>query len=84
MQERERSGLPPHIYPPEEWRLVEKAFAPQYLAQMETIFATSNARGVAPGGRCPLPETRPAGARSKSVEIPWSPGTADRHRRCID
>ncbi len=42
MQERERTGLPPHIYPPEEWRLVEKTFAPQYLAQMETIFATSN------------------------------------------
>ena len=42
MQERERTGLPPHIYPPEEWRLVEKAFAPRYVAQMETVFATSN------------------------------------------
>ena len=42
MEEREREGLPRHIYPPEEWRLVEKAFAPQYLGQMETVFATSN------------------------------------------
>ena len=42
MQRRTRTGLPPHIYPPEEWRLVEKAFAPQYVAQMETVFATSN------------------------------------------
>ncbi len=42
MEERERHGLPRHIFPHEEWRLVEKAFAPQYLAQMETIFATSN------------------------------------------
>ncbi len=42
MQKRARKGLPPHIYPPEEWRLVEKTFAPKYVAQMETVFATSN------------------------------------------
>jgi alpha,alpha-trehalose phosphorylase len=42
MEERDREGLPRHIYPPEEWRLVEKAFAPRYVAQMETVFATSN------------------------------------------
>ena len=34
MRERERRGLPPHIYPPEEWRLVEKAFAPQRLRSL--------------------------------------------------
>lgn len=35
--------LPPEfLYPIEEWRLVEKAFAPQFLSQTETIFAVAN------------------------------------------
>jgi alpha,alpha-trehalose phosphorylase len=35
--------LPPElIYPIEEWRLVEKEFAPQFLPQGETIFAVAN------------------------------------------
>ena len=35
--------LPPeHIYPTDEWKIVQKKFAPQYLAQDETVFATGN------------------------------------------
>jgi alpha,alpha-trehalose phosphorylase len=34
--------LPELIYPIEEWRLVEREFAPQYLPQGETIFAVAN------------------------------------------
>ena len=34
--------LPELIYPIEEWRLVETAFAPQFLPQGETIFAVAN------------------------------------------
>src|SRR6516164_1522093 len=34
--------LPELIYPVEEWRLVERTFAPQYLPQGETIFAVAN------------------------------------------
>ena len=34
--------LPELIYPIEEWRLVERTFAPQYLPQGETIFAIAN------------------------------------------
>ncbi len=34
--------LPELIYPIEEWRLVEKTFAPQFLPQGETIFAVAN------------------------------------------
>jgi alpha,alpha-trehalose phosphorylase len=35
--------LPPEfLYPIEEWRLVERAFAPQFLPQAETIFAVAN------------------------------------------
>jgi alpha,alpha-trehalose phosphorylase len=34
--------LPELIYPVEEWRLVERTFAPQYLPQGETIFALAN------------------------------------------
>ena len=33
---------PEFIYPIEEWRLVERAFAPQFLPQGETIFAVAN------------------------------------------
>jgi alpha,alpha-trehalose phosphorylase len=35
--------LPPEfIYPVEEWQLVERTFAPQFLPQGETIFAVAN------------------------------------------
>src|SRR5215468_692277 len=34
--------LPELIYPIEEWRLVERTFAPQFLPQGETIFAIAN------------------------------------------
>ena len=35
--------LPPrHIYPPDEWRLVEKEYYPRRLAQFETLFTTAN------------------------------------------
>src|SRR5215475_8880041 len=34
--------LPELIYPIEEWRLVERTFAPQFLPQGETIFAVAN------------------------------------------
>src|SRR5438046_1627953 len=35
--------LPPDfLYPIEEWRWVERAFAPQFLPQAETIFAVAN------------------------------------------
>ena len=33
---------PPHVYPPDEWRLVEKEYHPARLAQFETLFTTSN------------------------------------------
>src|SRR4051794_7428269 len=36
-------ALPPDfLYPIEEWRWVERAFAPQFLPQAETIFAVAN------------------------------------------
>ena len=35
--------LPPkHIYPLDDWKIIQKKFAPQYLAQDETLFATGN------------------------------------------
>jgi alpha,alpha-trehalose phosphorylase len=34
--------LPTHIYPREEWRLVEKQFNPRLLGQTETLFALAN------------------------------------------
>jgi alpha,alpha-trehalose phosphorylase len=35
--------LPPELlYPIEEWRWVERTFAPQYLAQAETVFTVAN------------------------------------------
>jgi alpha,alpha-trehalose phosphorylase len=42
MIHRERVKYPQYIYPPDEWKMVEKRFYPKYLAQMESIFATSN------------------------------------------
>lgn len=35
--------LPPEfIYPIDDWRLVEKRFAPKFLAESETVFSTAN------------------------------------------
>ncbi len=35
--------LPPEfIFPIEDWRLVERAYVPEYLAQTETMFSTAN------------------------------------------
>ncbi|MBK8979328.1 MAG: glycoside hydrolase family 65 protein [Planctomycetes bacterium] len=35
--------LPPrHIYPPDEWRLVETSYDPRRMAQFETLFSTAN------------------------------------------
>jgi alpha,alpha-trehalose phosphorylase len=42
MLRRAIETLPAHIYPPEEWRLVEKQFYPRLLAQTETLFALAN------------------------------------------
>ena len=39
---RRRITLPVSTYPAEPWRLVEKRFSPRYLAQTESLFATSN------------------------------------------
>ncbi len=42
MLQRELELPPAHIYPPDEWRLVETEFNPDRLAQFETLFTTSN------------------------------------------
>ncbi|MGE5238123.1 MAG: glycoside hydrolase family 65 protein [Chloroflexota bacterium] len=54
MIHRERLTWPEHIYPIEEWRLVEKRFNPGFLGQTETFFALANGylgmRGVCDEG----------------------------------
>jgi len=42
MIHRKRVQYPEYVYPPDEWRMVEKRFYPKFLAQMESIFATGN------------------------------------------
>jgi alpha,alpha-trehalose phosphorylase len=42
MIEKELLMPPGHIYPLDEWRLVEKRYAPEFLSQNETIFALGN------------------------------------------
>jgi len=42
MLHRERFTPPTYIYPIDEWKMLEQQFAPQFLAQAETIFATAN------------------------------------------
>jgi alpha,alpha-trehalose phosphorylase len=42
MIHRERLTWPEHIYPADEWRLVEKRFNPDFLGQTETFFALAN------------------------------------------
>ena len=39
---RARLIPPEHIYPIDEWRIVEKRFYPRFLAQTETVFAVAN------------------------------------------
>ncbi len=47
--------LPEHIYPSEEWAIVETAFAPSWMGNAETIFALANGfigvRGILEEGR---------------------------------
>jgi alpha,alpha-trehalose phosphorylase len=33
---------PPHIYPVDEWKIIERSFYPRFLAQTETLFAIGN------------------------------------------
>lgn len=42
MLHRPQFHLPPHIYPPDEWNLIEKQFMPELLEQDETMFALGN------------------------------------------
>ena len=42
MIHHERVIPPPHIYPPDEWNMVEKQFHPSFLAQTETIYSVGN------------------------------------------
>ena len=54
MIHHERLRPPAHDYPADEWHVIEKAFHPEFLAQLETMLALGNGylgmRGV-PGGR---------------------------------
>jgi alpha,alpha-trehalose phosphorylase len=42
MIEKELVIPPKHVYPKDEWRLVEKRYAPEFLGQNETIFSLAN------------------------------------------
>jgi alpha,alpha-trehalose phosphorylase len=42
MIHHERVTPPIHIYPADEWNIIEKQFAPQFLEMTETIFSTAN------------------------------------------
>jgi len=42
MIHREPLNLPRYIYPIDEWKIIEKRFHPEFLGQMETLFALSN------------------------------------------
>ncbi|HEY6084380.1 MAG TPA: hypothetical protein VIU63_03230 [Nitrospira sp.] len=42
MIHRPRYQPAPHIYPPDEWNMVEKQFMPELLCQTETVFALGN------------------------------------------
>lgn len=42
MLDREIHLPPEHIYPIDDWKMVEKEFYPPFLSQAETIFAVSN------------------------------------------
>ena len=55
MLKREIVRPPEHLYPPDEWRVVEAQWAPATLARAETVFALSNGylgiRGTMEEGR---------------------------------
>lgn len=42
MIHRERVNPPSYIYPAHEWKMIEKRFAPEFMAQMESIFSIGN------------------------------------------
>ena len=42
MLHRERLNPPRYVYPGDEWKIIEKRYYPDFLGQMETIFALSN------------------------------------------
>ncbi len=42
MIRHETLNPPPHIYPVNEWKIIETAFYPRFLAQTETIFSIGN------------------------------------------
>jgi alpha,alpha-trehalose phosphorylase len=42
MIHHERLRPPPHDYPADEWNVIEKAFHPEFLAQLETVLALGN------------------------------------------
>jgi alpha,alpha-trehalose phosphorylase len=42
MIRHETLNPPPHIYPVEGWKIIERSFYPQVLAQTETIFSIGN------------------------------------------
>jgi alpha,alpha-trehalose phosphorylase len=42
MIHRERLLPPDFVYPPDEWKFIEKRFYPRFLSHMETIFAVGN------------------------------------------
>src|SRR4249919_3598154 len=42
MLHHERLRPPSHDYPADEWNVIEKAFHPEFLAQLETMFALGN------------------------------------------
>ena len=42
MLHHERLRPPSHDYPADEWNVIEKAFRPEFIAQLETILALGN------------------------------------------
>lgn len=42
MKHRKEPELPKHIYPVDEWKIIEKKFYPKLLGQTETMFSLSN------------------------------------------
>ena len=64
MLNREIVRPPEHLFPPDEWRIVEAQWTPEYSARAETVFALSN--GYL-GIRGTLEEGRPAFASGSYV-----------------
>jgi alpha,alpha-trehalose phosphorylase len=42
MLHHERLRPPPEDYPPDGWNLIESAFRPEFIAQMEAVLALGN------------------------------------------